>query len=423
MEALKLALSSIANRRLTTSLTVLSIAMSVALFLGVENVRKGARESFEGTLSQTDLIVGGRGGSLQLLLYSVFHIGTATNNITYETYEHFRNHPSVDWTIPFSLGDSHRGFRVVGTNSDFFDHYRFRGDKSIQLSEGKKPADIFDVVIGSDVAEKLQYSVGQEIVITHGITSSVGIMDHSDKPFIVSGIIKRTATPVDNALYVSLEAIEAIHMDWQSGAPPMEGEEIPANKIRQMQNIRIGQITAFLVRTKMRFETIGLQREINSYPQEPMMAIIPGVTLAEMWRTIGYAETALRLVSTCVIIVGLLGMMISIYSTLESRRREISIFRAVGATPTWILGLLLFESLLLTIGGAIGGLALLFGLLGFLRPLIENSWGILIPFHFLAIDDWIYIAVLLILGGVSGLVPAIRAYRSTLSDGLTSRIN
>ncbi|MGH8056140.1 MAG: ABC transporter permease, partial [Candidatus Entotheonellia bacterium] len=126
MVTLALAYASLKNRWLTSALTLFSIALSVALLLGVEQVRLGARESFANTISQTDLIVGARGGTLQLLLYTVFRIGTATNNIAYASYESFRKHPAVAWTIPYSLGDSHRGYRVVGTTEDFYTRYRYR---------------------------------------------------------------------------------------------------------------------------------------------------------------------------------------------------------------------------------------------------------------------------------------------------------
>ena len=134
MVLLSLAYQSLKNRKLTTILTVISIALSVALLVGVEQVRVGARESFSNTISQTDLIVGARGGSLQLLLYAVFRMGTATNNLTYASYEKIKSNPAVEWTIPYSLGDSHRGFRVVGTNDDFYSKYRFRRDRKIELT-------------------------------------------------------------------------------------------------------------------------------------------------------------------------------------------------------------------------------------------------------------------------------------------------
>ena len=199
MLLLSLAYHSLKNRKLTTGLTVFSIGLSIALLIGVENVRVGARESFSNTISQTDLIVGARGGSLQLLLYSVFRIGQATNNISYETYEHWKDHKAVAWTIPYSLGDSHRGFRVVGTDENFYKHYRFRRDRSIEFESGRAPADVFEVALGSDVSATLGYKTGDKVAVTHGVGSAAGsgILDHNDKPFTVTGVLKKTATPVD----------------------------------------------------------------------------------------------------------------------------------------------------------------------------------------------------------------------------------
>src|ERR1700761_8843180 len=144
---LRLAFSSLKSRKMTTSLTVFSIALSVLLLVGVDRIRQGAQEGFSGTLSQTDLVVGARGGSLPLLLYSVFHIGTPSNDISYASYEHFRDHPAVQWTIPFSLGDSHHGYRVVATDDNFYEHYRYHRDRSIAFAGGSRPADIFDAAI------------------------------------------------------------------------------------------------------------------------------------------------------------------------------------------------------------------------------------------------------------------------------------
>jgi putative ABC transport system permease protein len=120
----RLALRSLGNRRLTAILTILSIGLSVALLLGVEKVRSGARESFANTISGTDLIVGARGGGVQLLLYSVFRIGNASNNITWKSFQDVAARPEVAWIVPLSLGDSHRGFRVLGTTRDYFERYR-----------------------------------------------------------------------------------------------------------------------------------------------------------------------------------------------------------------------------------------------------------------------------------------------------------
>jgi len=420
---LSLAWKSLRNRLLTTSLTVLSIGLSMALLLGVENVRVGARESFANTISQTDLIVGARGGSLQLLLYSVFRIGQATNNISYESYQHWKNHPAVAWTIPYSLGDSHRGFRVVGTTEDFYQHLRFRRDRRLEFDAGRSPQGVFDVVLGSDVAAALNYILGDKIVISHGVAAGRGIADndHADKPFTVSGILKKTATPVDRSLYIQLEGISAVHIDWADGAPPMPGEEVPASKIAK-ENMKVEQITSFLLRCKTRIATLQLQREINTYKEEAMQAIIPGVTLQELWRTIGYAEDALQVVTIFVILVGLLGMLVSLYSSLNERRREMAILRAIGAGPGKIIALLVLESGLLALAGCVVGVVMIYGLSFAFQPVIEQQFGLYVPVQPPTPAGWLYLGTVLLAGILIGFVPAWKAYRNTLADGLSIRV-
>lgn len=417
---LSLAIKSIRNRSLTTTLTVVSIALSVALLIGVEHIRKSARSSFQGTISQTDLIVGARSGPIQLLLYSVFHMGSATSNISFESYKHFRDHPAVDWTIPISLGDSHRGHRVVATDQNFYEHYRFRGKQRIELAAGETSDGVFDVVLGSEVAAKLNYTVGKKIVLSHGM-SSVGLLNHDDKPFTVVGILKRTSTPVDRSLYISLEGMEAIHIDWQSGAPPMFGEEIPAEKIRA-EDLKVEQLTAFFLRSKSRVLTLRLQREVNTFEEQALLGIIPGVTLSELWQTIGYAEAALLIVTVVVVLVGLTGMLMSIYTTLNERRREMAILRSLGAGPRKILLLFVLESGLLSIAGCILGVALVYVALFLAQPIVEDQMGLYLSVDVLSPLEFLYLGCVIVAGFLIGLVPALRAYRNALADGLTIRV-
>lgn len=415
-----LAWKSLCNRWFTTLLTICSIALSVGLLIGVERVREGARDSFANTISQTDLIVGAKGGTIQLLLYAVFRMGSATNNITTESWQYFAKHPATDWTIPYSLGDSHRGFRVVGTNEDFYTHYHYRGDHGIEFAQGSASYGIFDVILGSDVAERIGYKIADKIVLAHGVADEA-IIRHDDKPFTVVGILKKTATPIDRSVYITLEGMEAIHMDWTDGAPPMRGKETPANTI-QKENIKVGQITAFLLRTKSRIETLRLQREVNIYTGEPLMAIIPGVALSELWNGISYAEGSLRVVSLFVIVVGLLGMLVSLYNSLNERRREMAIFRAVGAGPVTILALLVLESFFLTLAGIVAGGLFIYTALYLAQPIIEKQFGLFVPLQWLTLLEWCYLGGVLFFGLVLGLVPAFRAYKNTLSDGLTIRV-
>lgn len=416
-----LARRSLANRLLTTGLTVLSIGLSVALLVGVENVRTGMRDSFANTVSGADLLVGSKGGTIQLLLYAVFGMGSPTANISYETWQEYENHSAVAWTVPYSLGDSHRGYRVIGTNDAFYEHYKYRGGQAIEVAEGRRATGVFDLVLGADVAERLEYGLGDHIPVTHGM-SQVGLMNHDELPFAVVGILERTFTPVDRAIYVTLEGISAIHMGWESGAPPMLGEEVAADDVLAMDSIPIGQITSFLLGAESRAHTLLLQREISTNEEEPLMAVIPGVALAEMWRGIGYAEDGLRIVSFFVVLVGILGMVVSIYTSLDARRREMAILRAVGAGPKRIVSLLLLEAGLLAILGAVLGVVMVYGLLFVFQPMIEARFGLYLPIQ--PMDDLqiMYVIGVIVVGFVAGLVPAVKAYRTALHDGLSVRV-
>ncbi|MEL6679209.1 MAG: ABC transporter permease, partial [Pseudomonadota bacterium] len=371
---LRLALASLLARALTVSMTVLAIALSVALFLGVEKVRTGAKASFADTISGTDLIVGARSGSVQLLLYSVFRIGNATNNITWESYQDIAARPEVDWIVPISLGDSHRQFRVMGTTLGFFEHYRYRQGRGLAVGQGALMDDLFDAVIGADVATTLGYAVGDPIVVSHGIAS---FSHHDDQPFRVAGILDKTGTPVDRTVIVSLEAIEAIHVDWQSGAR-IPGQTTPEAVIRQM-DLTPAAITAALIGVQSPLQTFRIQRAINTYPEEPLLAILPGVALQELWGIVGVAEEALLAVSAMVVVTALIGLMATIFSSLNERRREMAIFRAMGARPRTILSMLVLEAALTATAGALLGVALLYAGLVIAQPMLDSAYGLWLP--------------------------------------------
>ena len=335
---LKLTISSLYARLLTVSMTVFAISLSLMLYLSVEKLRASAYTSFTNTISQTDLIVGSRTGSVQLLLYSVFRIGNATNNITWESYEDIIKRDEVDWSVPISLGDSHKEFRVMGTNEDFFLRYKYRGDQSLKIENGKYFSDLYDVVIGSGVAEKLGYNINTPIIVSHGLRS---FTEHDDQPFKVSGILAKTGTPVDNTIIVSLEAIEAIHIDWSSGAK-IPGQETPVEQIRRM-DLAPSNITAVLIGVNSKLQIFQLQRWINEYSEEALSSILPGVALQELWRIVSIVENLLLGISMVVIFTTLIGMAAIIFSSLSERRREMAIWRAMGASPKIVIGLLMLN--------------------------------------------------------------------------------
>ncbi|MCS0454790.1 ABC transporter permease [Vibrio diabolicus] len=414
----KLAWKSLINRKATAILTIMTVAISVVLLLGVERIRTQAKDSFANTISGTDLIIGGRSGQVNLLLYSVFRIGNATNNIDWKSYQEFANHRAVDWAIPISLGDSHKGFRVMGTNHSYFEHYKFGSKQSLTFSEGLEFNGLFETVLGSDVAKQLGYHVGSEIIIAHGI-SDVGFSRHDNLPFKVVGILAPTGTPVDKTVHVSLEAIEAIHVGWESGA-----RLGPTPKAQDLKNrdFQPKQITAMLVGLKSRIQTFALQRQINTYPKEPLSAIMPGVALHELWGMMSVAEQALMAVSGFVVIAGLLGMLSSLLTSLQERRREMAILRAMGARPRHVFSLLISEASLLTAAGIVTGVAGLYAILAIVQPIIQQHYGIHLTLSLLSPYEWMLLGFVQCAGIIIGFIPAFRAYRQSLSDGMTIRI-
>ena len=413
----KLTLSSLYARLLTVSMTVFAISLSLMLYLSVEKLRSSAYTSFTNTISQTDLIVGSRTSSIQLLLYSVFRVGNATNNITWESYEDIIDRDEIAWSVPISLGDSHKGFRVMGTNLEFFERYKYRSGQSLEIEEGNYFDDLYDVVLGYRVAEKLGYKLDIPLIVSHGLQS---FTDHDDQPFRVSGILAKTGTPVDNTVIVSLEAIEAIHVDWSSGTK-IQGQETPVDQIRKM-NLSPKNITAALVGVNSKLQVFQLQRWINKYPEEALSSILPGVALLELWRIVGFVENLLLGISIVVIFTTLIGMTAIVFSSLNERRREMAIWRAMGASPSIIIGLLMIEAFIIAVMSAIVSTILLFVLLYLLQPWIDNTYGILVNIEMLSLED-IFIFIYFILAAMLvSLIPAMRAYWFSINDGMTIKI-
>jgi len=414
-----IAWKSLINRWPTALLAILAIVMSVALILSVEKIRRDARSSFTQTVSGTDLIVGARSGAVQLLLYSVFRIGNATNNISWESVQDIEQRAAVDWLIPLSLGDSHQGYRVVGTDNRFFEHFRYGNDRSLTLREGHPFDDVFDTVIGSDVAEQLGYTIGQSIVVAHG-TGNVGLVEHDKQPFRVSGILERTGTPVDRAVHVSLEGIEAMHVDWRSGSKA-RGEGTSADAIRAM-DLQPTAVTALLIGLKSRGSVFREQRAINTYTEEPLLAILPGVALQELWGLVGVAESALFIVSVSVVVCGLINLLSVLLAGLNERRREMAILRSVGARPAHVFVLLCIESTLLTVLGVVLGLMLHYVLTSIGGQWLQHRYGISIALELPDKSDLLILASIIVAGFLAGLLPALSAYRKSLADGMTQRL-
>lgn len=405
---IRLVFLSLINRRVIVFLTALSVALSVFLFASVEKLRAGARASFTHTVSGTHIVAGARSGQIPLLLFSLFHLGTPTSNVSYASYLKYRKHPAVAWALPLSIGDSHRGFRVVGTSPNLMKYYRYGNAQPLKLAEGSYSLARFKAVLGSTAARELGYKVGAPLVLTHGISDVQGIHDHDENPFVVEGIFEATGTPFDKGIYISLESAEQMHDEQQ--AQPAEGADV-----------RIEKITSFLIAVQQPVDILPLMRAINEDKTEPLTAILPGVVLGEIWSMMGYAENILKLVSYLVMLTALCGLFIALYASLAERYREMAILRALGAHPSGIAAMLIAESLLLAATGTVMGYALLALTTGALRQTLLRFFSVSFGVFPLTAQELLFVAVLLALSVLVAMLPAYLVYRRALAKGLQVR--
>lgn len=411
----RIAGQSLLSRKETIALTVFSIALSAAILIVVEHFRAEAKNSFSKTVSGIDLIVGARTGQLNLLLYSVFRIGNATNNIGYKSYEEISNSPQVAWTIPISLGDSHRGYRVMGTTENYFQYFKYGQQQPLQFLDGLPFDSIFGTVLGYEVAERLHYKIGEKITLAHGV-GSISFTNHDDNPFRVVGILKPTGTPADKTVHVSLAGLEAIHLGWTNGVKLQNTLSLADLRLSDdlPTELQPKSITAFMVGLNSKIATFSLQRQINDYKSEPLTAILPGVALAELWQMLATFERMLQLISALVLVAALFGMAAVLLTALRERHKELLVLRTLGASPRFIVLFVECEAFFVTASGLILGVTTAwFGIL-IGQSYLASHYGLFINVNIFQLSTlWVLIAVLI--GGlVIGLFPAAMAYRSSL---------
>ncbi len=423
---LSLAAQSAWNRRGTLALVMLSMALATALLLTLERLRTDIRASFSQAVSGTDLVVGARTGGVQLMLHAVFRVGGATNTVKMTSLKDVATHRAVAWLVPLALGDSHRGYPVLGTTPEYFQRFLYGDRQALALREGRAFAGtldgLYEAVLGAEVAEALQYRLGQRITLSHGLQPVSGALasEHADKPFIVVGVLARTGTPVDRTVHVSLQAIEAIHLDWAGGAP-VPGMRIPPEAARKF-DLEPKQVTAALVGLKNRVAVFNVQRFVAQYEGEPLMAVLPGVALDELWAAVGLGERALLAISALVALVSLASLVAVVLAGLNERRRELAVLRAVGAGPRHVLALLAAEGAWVTLVGALLGAATATFAVWAAAPWLQAQFGIALQWAAPTPAQWSLFAAVVVAGMLASLVPGWRAYRLSLADGLSPRL-
>ncbi|WP_113905721.1 ABC transporter permease [Aliidiomarina celeris] len=422
---ISIARKSLMNRRSTVVMTLASLVISLTLLFAIEHLREQARGSFYQAVSGTDLIVGARSGQLNLLLYSVFRIGNPTANVSWDSFQTIQNMPRIRWTIPISLGDSHRGYAVIGTNSNYFEHFRYARDRGLNFQAGEPFNDLYDAVIGADVARALGYSLGDSITLAHG-TGSVSFVQHDDKPFRIVGILEPTGTPVDQSVHITLEGLQALHVAGPTNlqGPGVKASNTATNSAEHARTLDLtpASVSAILVGVDNRAASLMIQRQINTYRGEALSAIIPGVAMAELWRMLASFENMLRLISFMVLIACLVGLTTTLLAAMKEREREIAILRATGARPWHIFMLIQAEVVLIMVSAIVLSIGLLWSILASAQQTIVERFGVLIESNPLSMELLVYSGIALGLAVLLAFIPATLAFRAALTKGLTPRV-
>lgn len=419
---LSLCLKSLRNRRFIAVLTVASIALSVALILGVERLRTQARAGFANSASGVDLIVAARGNDVQILLATVFGVGSTGAGISWDSYEMVSELPAVDWTVPILMGDNHRGYPVIGTSAEYFDRFQHSGGQALIFHSGAAFARESEAVVGAEVAAAFGYTPGVEIINAHG-SGEVAFEVHDEAPFTVAGVLEQTGTSVDRMVFVSLQGFDALHATPTSHASdPFAQQPDTAQPARDGQAQGPATINAVFAGLKNKTAILSIQRHISQYRDEALSAVLPYIALLQLWSITGTAEVALRLMAGAVALAGMIGMVVMLSAALDARRREFAILRSVGATPQSIFGLIVLEAVLLLLSGiALGYLVLtLFTLAA--NPVLASNFGLRLSAGLPTYREALLIALVFCSGLAASAIPALRVYKMTLADGLSMRL-
>ena len=410
----RLAMASMRSRLIPVGLVVVALSASMALLLAVDRIQQATKSGFNQSLSGVDLVLGPRGSGLELVLYTVFHLGKPTNNITTATVSDITSDPMVEWSVPVALGDNHRGFRVISTTDAYFDRIKFAGDQPLVFAQGNTFSDLNEVVVGSDVAEALGYTLGTTIFVTHG-SEMLGEL-HDDFSFKVTGILAPTGTPTDRAVFVSLEGYELIHLGWNNGSKAVSLKGLDIDTIPR-DRLYPKTVTAVYLGLKSKLGLFKFTRQINDYPEEAISAVIPGVAFAELWSMVGTVDSVFKLLNWLIIGISIIGMVTMIMTGLDGRTREMTILRALGASPPRLACLVLLETFVISLTAVLTAVILVRILTLGVADLLGEWAGIRIQLTWIAANELMTLMIIVLAGLGASLIPAGMVYKRSLHRG------
>lgn len=421
-----LAWQSMMSRKTTTYLTIGALLVSVSLLFSIEHIRVQTQENFKRTVSGIDLVVAARSSQINVLLSSVFRIGANPNPVSWETYQTISKSKGVFWSIPLSLGDSFKGFPVIGTNADYFKHYQYGKKEALNFAAGRVFSAPNEVVLGANVAKNLNLQVGQSVVISHG-SGKVSFSHHDNHPMVITGILRVTGTPVDKSVHVPLIAIEQMHQLGESGSEEQlvnniehdahdhEHHEQNNHNIASSPYDLVGspsQISAFMLKAESPFAILTLQRDINQFKGQAISAIMPQVALGELWQTIGVVESITQLVAFLVLCASLIGLVTMLLASMHERRHEISVLRAIGASPWFIASLIQAEAIVISVIALIGGYVLVTLCIYFFGGWLLREFGVYVSANIYSPGILLYGSIVVLLTFFIAIIPAFSAYKN-----------
>jgi putative ABC transport system permease protein len=411
MTLVGLSFAYLRDRALNTALNVLLLALAVATLVILILFSAQLGERFERDARGIDLVVGAKGSPLQLILSSIYQVDVPTGNIPLGTMDMLRRDPTVAKVIPLAQGDNFRGFRIVGTEPAYAEHY---GATLVSGSFWSAPS---ETVIGAEVAAQTGARIGQRFEGSHGLGSDGG-QEHAERPFVVTGILRPTGSVIDRLILTSVESVWDVHgiAHGDDAAHDEAGQGHDDHAEAAAADGPKPEVTALLVTYRSALAAVRLPSMINR--QTALQAAVPAVETTRLLSLIGVGLDAVKGFAALLMLTGGLSIFVALYTALRQREGDMAMLRVMGAKPSAIFGQILLEGLLLAAGGVILGLALGHGVVA----VAAASFGQLNDIGLTALRfepaEAVVAGAALALGALSALIPALRVFRVDIANTL-----
>jgi putative ABC transport system permease protein len=400
MKTIALAFRYLWSRPLQALLNLLLLTLGLASITFVLLASEQIDRAFQRDLAGIDLVVGAKGSPMQLILAGVFHIDVPPGNISLEDVKKLRQQPQVDKLIPLSLGDSFRGFRIVGTTTDYLSHYK------MAFAQGQAWERPMEAALGAQVARDVGMVMGDTFIGSHGLGG--GGHEHGENTFRVKGVLAPCGCVVDRLILTSTESV------WQVHEKAMATDDADRKALEAEREVTIALITY-----KSPLAAVTFPRWVNG--STDMQAAAPAIEVSRLLRMMGVGSEVLRGVGAVLLFTAALSVFIALWNAVRERRADLAMLRMLGATPVKVAALLLCEALWLAVLASILGLALGHGLTALVGYLLEAQRSLPVSGRiWVAAEAWIPVAAVAV-ATLAALIPAVSAARVDVAQLLNSR--